>query len=350
MESGLRSYRTGRPLSNRAMLFNGVMAGCILWIKFNLLGFHLGWMAFLAIDALACDRSLRRPLRMCAWFLAGMALATVPWLIWFGAEGALGELFGVYFYGNIFGYAFGEDARRVSMLGEFLKAARQNPVFTVCMALGAASALLLPHRIMSVREKLLLAVGAAAMIPAIYGGGGSNKYYYMAFAVFVPYAMLAGALPGRLLPRMNAPAQCALALAMLAASFGWAYTSCPAARYIGWEKKDTAQGQVAAYMAGREGATLLNVGFLDGGFYYAAGAEPASRWFCQLNYGWRESSEEHAGLLKEGAADFAVFAREPDGTFDLSQYELVLEARSDYGKGCVSTAECYYLYEKKVTS
>lgn len=343
---GLRACREGRSPSGRELWINGALAGCILWVKFNLLGFHLGWMAFFAIDALVRERDVRKSLKMCARFLAGMALTSLPWLIWFGAEGALGDLFGVYFYGNIFGYAFGEDARNTSMVRELLKAARQNPMLTAWLTVGGAS--VLATKRMNGREKLLLIVGAALMVPAIYGGGGSNQYYYMAFAVFAPFAWLALA-PVWDRVRFGHTAQAIASAGVLAACVGAALMLCPAADYIGWKAEDTAQGQVAAYVAQREDATLLNVGFLDGGFYYAADAQPASRWFCQLNYGWRECGEAHAEILGSGGTDFAVFAREPDESLDLSAYECVLEARSDYGKGCVSTAKCFYLYEKKVT-
>lgn len=343
---GLRACRERRSPNARELMLNGVLAGCVLWIKFNLLGFHLGWMAFFAVDALVCEHSLRRTLRMCAQFLAGMALATLPWLIWFGAEGALGDLFGVYFYGNIFGYAFGEDAQNTNMLRELLKAARQNPMLTAWLGIGGLS--VLATKRMCVREKLLLIVGAALMVPAIYGGGGSNKYYYMAFAVFAPFAWLATAAVWEKI-RWDRWVEGLLSAALLVLCVVWALETCSAADSIGWKAEDTAQGQVAAAMAEEEDATLLNVGFLDGGFYYAADAQPGSRWFCQLNYGWRESGAEHAELLKNAQADYAIFAREPDESYDLSQYECVLEARSEYGKGCVSTADCFYLYKKKVT-
>ena len=45
-------------MTSGALLRNGVLAGCVLWTKFNLLSFHFVWMATLAIDALVRRKAL----------------------------------------------------------------------------------------------------------------------------------------------------------------------------------------------------------------------------------------------------------------------------------------------------
>ena len=73
----LVSWRGGVPLSSGTLLRNGVLAGCILWTKFNLLSFHFVWMAALAIDALVKEKKLWPPVRMCLIFLGGMAAGSI---------------------------------------------------------------------------------------------------------------------------------------------------------------------------------------------------------------------------------------------------------------------------------
>ena len=63
--------------------------------------------------------------------------------------------------------------------------------------------------------------------------------------------------------------------------------------------------QKASDREGRE-MTLLNYGFLDGGFYYASGAVPASRYFCTLNLDLKEMQEEMDKALQGGIPDFVV--------------------------------------------
>ena len=123
----LAAWRTGKPLTAWALLRNGVLAGCVLWTKFNLLSFHFVWMAALAIDALVKEKKLWPPVRMCLIFLGGMAAATIPWMIYFGINGAIGDLIGGYFASNLFEY--GAEGGR-SWLGNFaywtLDAARRD--------------------------------------------------------------------------------------------------------------------------------------------------------------------------------------------------------------------------------
>ena len=97
----LRCVRDGEEPSAACLLRNGALAGCVLWIKYSILGLHFAWMAFFAIDCIVRKRGFLRAVRMCLAFLAGMALASLPWLIYFGANGALGDLFGIYFVGNL---------------------------------------------------------------------------------------------------------------------------------------------------------------------------------------------------------------------------------------------------------
>ena len=93
-----------RRMSDGAFLRNGFLAGCVLWIKFSLLGLHFAWMAVIAIECVARERKIGRAVRMCLIFLGGMALSALPWLVYFGLNGAISDLIDVYFVQNITGY------------------------------------------------------------------------------------------------------------------------------------------------------------------------------------------------------------------------------------------------------
>ena len=55
-----------------------------------------------------------------------------------------------------------------------------------------------------------------------------------------------------------------------------------------------------------EDRTLLNYGFLDGGFYLAADALPVTRFFCTLNNDLPEMKEEQRAAIAEGRTAFVV--------------------------------------------
>ena len=97
------TLRASRPMPLRRVVLHGFLAGCALWLKYTVLGFYLVWAVLLAV--LYLRRGWRGPLG-CAIgaYLGGMALATLPWVVYFGVQGALGDWFTCYFYDNLFLY------------------------------------------------------------------------------------------------------------------------------------------------------------------------------------------------------------------------------------------------------
>ncbi|MER1994672.1 MAG: hypothetical protein ABS897_11595, partial [Eubacteriales bacterium] len=62
-----------------------------------------------------------------------------------------------------------------------------------------------------------------------------------------------------------------------------------------------------------EDTTLLNYGFLDGGYYLAADSQPVTRFFCTLNNDLPEMKEEQQTAIAEGRTAFVV-TREMGGS------------------------------------
>ena len=333
----LRSWRTGVPLTNRQYLFNGVLAGCILWIKFNLLGFHLVWMGFQAIDALIQERNLKRPVKMCLWFLGGMALTAVPWLIQYGAAGALDDLIRVYFRMNLFSYG----PRRYNMfIYTVLGLARGMedwrlavPLVIVCAAIVTA-----PHRWISVRERLFVACAALVMAMSIYGMGMRFRYYYLPFALLLPFGALAVRRLEMLMERVfagrrvgtavNVAVCAALFVVSMAVTWRFSLNAC----WIGYPYEDTAQGQAVALLEDEEEVTLLNAGALDGGFYFALDARPPIPNFAMLNIDRENCLYAQMACMDEGKVEYVLTTNADLSELGLDEnYRLFAELPSDYG-------------------
>ena len=91
-----------KPL--RAVCVQGLLAGCALWLKYTVLGFYLAWVVVLAALYPCGAAGLRSWAAAWGAYLGGMALATLPWVVYFGVHGALGDWFTAYFYDNLFLY------------------------------------------------------------------------------------------------------------------------------------------------------------------------------------------------------------------------------------------------------
>ena len=88
----------------KMILINGIMAGIIMQVKYTLLGFYFAWMAMMAF-AFLLHKDFKGFLKGCITFLGSMLLTLLPWLIYFGINGALDDWYQCYVYNNVFLYS-----------------------------------------------------------------------------------------------------------------------------------------------------------------------------------------------------------------------------------------------------
>ena len=85
------------------LLLNGALIGCVLWLKFTLLGLYVPWV-FGVMGVTFKRRGWRDTLSAIGWLALGVLLATLPWLLYFGLNGALTDWLKTYIYDNLFLY------------------------------------------------------------------------------------------------------------------------------------------------------------------------------------------------------------------------------------------------------
>ena len=75
-------------------------------------------------------------------------------------------------------------------------------------------------------------------------------------------------------------------------------------RPIGRPREDVPAYRIVSAMERDDDTTLLDVGFLDNGFYTAGDFLPQTRYFCRLNLATPEMVEEWRRIVREGAVDY----------------------------------------------
>lgn len=294
-----------RPMPGHTVVGMGMLAGCVLWIKFNILGFFIGSMVFLA--AVYAARGWWRTLgKSCMQYLGGMAVATVPWLLYFAVNGALQDCWQVYFYDNLFLYTARGTAASGSLLQHMLQrgwwGCYDSPLLALFLAAGIAAVLVYAYR------RQVPALAGAVLLPlagqmlALAPGDGYLVYYFLPCAVWVPL----GAMPPvwaaqRHLPAARRSAACAVTVA---AALILGVFFCRGASFRLVPRAETPQYRFAAQM--EPGAALLNYGTLDGGFYTAAGVLPPCRYFCVTNMPLPEQQQEQDALLRAGGVRYVA--------------------------------------------
>jgi hypothetical protein len=105
--------------------------------------------------------------------------------------------------------------------------------------------------------------------------------------------------------RSPAAARCAVAL-VLAGSLALCPLLSPNQPFHQPEKQQLMQYRFAGTIRRYEGATLLNYGFLDWGFYTAAGVAPHLKYYHLANMPLDELHSEQDRYVREGLSDFVV--------------------------------------------
>lgn len=326
----LRALQTGRQVPLWAVCIQGALAGCALWLKYTVLGFYLAWVLVLTVWYVrhGWQRALAQS---CGAYLGGVALATLPWAVYFGAHGALPDWFTVYFYDNLFLYSgSGGPLDFVRHLWWAVRDALPGMGLFLLFLVWAAF-----RRRRVAAAVCVLAAGLAGTSLM----GGYLVYYGLVLAVFaplglVPLALLAARVRAPRWGRMAAP----WALVLAGAAFCWFLSPNRALR--GRAPESLPQMRFAARIIAGEDPSLLNYGTLDGGFYTAAGVLPPARYFCVTNMPLEGQWEEQNALLENGAVEYAV-ALVGDLEQRFPHYRCVDQCTYDGGEGTVT----WYLYQ-----
>ncbi len=312
-----------KRMSARGLMLEGALAGCVLWVKFTILGVHAGLLLTLFVRHLV-RKEWKDSLRLMIWLLAGFLLSTVPWLLYFGMNGAIGDWLGVYFYDNLFRYGGASMtlfARVKAMAVNCLKWFAQNLPYTLAIAGGLVWFI----RRRTAWEGLALALAAAFGAALTFFSGVEYPYYGQALAPLGIAGLMALASILRKAPRRTwMAALCAVCVAL-----------CPLTCY-NWNvdfgctflqpRRETMQYQLAEIINETPDATLLNYGFMDAGFFTAAGIAPTVRFFHASNVDMPEKKEEQLRCIEEGLVDYVVI-RSHLPQLD-AHYELVGEAET----------------------
>ncbi len=316
----------------------GVTSACVLWIKFSMLGFYLGWFAAIALIWLH-DKRTKQLLTMILQIIAGVMAVSTPIVLYFGINSALQDLFQVYFYDNLFSYTVSE-AEGGGAVNNFYGAIRHmidtNFLGTCLFVLGCVFL----GKDKRYKELALILLSWIGLVILVYGGGRRYTYYSL---ILSSYGAIGIPALGRLSELFSAFLRkkglhhWATAVLLLGCCF-LSYKESGNTYLLSYSKADMPQYQFAKIIQTKENPTLLNYGFLDGGFYTAADVIPTCKAFCKLNIPLPEIMESQNYFVNEGLVDFVVTRGKE---LDSARYKIVATAVFPF-EGHTFT---YYLYQ-----
>ena len=300
----LTAIGADRPLFRGEAFLCGVLAGLGLWVKYTFCGIFAGG-ALALIVWYAVTGKAKRLWSAALWSLLGLAAVTAPLLLWFSLKGALSSLWQVYFVNNLTSYANGSSPRHDPPLA----ALWNNRIWFLPAILGCLWLLARPKRRWG--QALFVLCAALTLGLFTYANGRTYSYYALILSVFgclgwAPILLLLQkASRGLTAARRGWIGATASLMLLMGCGIG-AYRCSGNVYLMAYSREDMPAYRFAAIIRQEEDPSLLNTGFLDGGFYLAAGVEPENRFFCTFNIGLKEQTAEHSALVKSGAVRFVV--------------------------------------------
>lgn len=284
----IKFLKTDQKIPSRQfILLNGICAGCVLTIKFSMLGFWIGFIISISI-LLILQKSWKQLFFMLLIFGIGMLIPFSPWIIYFGIHNALNDFLFSYFYFNIHYYP-SQISLIIKILMPISKPIRffaRNLGIGIPFFIGILT-LVFDHRILnSKRKKLILLSSIFFLIFFIFTGGVSFRYYYLILTPFSILGLIAIGIwieqsyPNLWNKNWDAILMIFTTIIIMFTFYGSLNTN---EMKIFKNANSTAQVQFAKIINNTKNASILNYGFLDGGFYLASNTLPTTKYFQHQN-------------------------------------------------------------------
>ena len=304
---GFDAICSKRDITKWQFFIIGLTSGLIFWSKFTVVGLYVGWYLYFAVDYIRCGK-WKMLFQSILLILCGVAAATIPFVIYFGIHGAIDDWITVYLYNNLFLYSSGERPTSIvqiikNILGCTYITILANPLIPVMSVIAVMYFLF--HKI---TIALYLVSAALFMIGFDFVGGIYHDYYSFIINLFLPL----GVIPFLNLISSFEKQKHPIALRkgiLLITITGCIMLSClltPNRYLMGVEKEELPQYKFASIIGNDGSATLLNYGFLDGGFHTVTNTLPECKVFCLLSITANVLLDTQDEYIENGVTDYIV--------------------------------------------
>ena len=299
------------PFPKKWFLLNGVIAGCVLWSKYSLLGFWFGWMASQFFILLSI-RQFRQAFRGAFIFLCGMVLATIPWVMYFGINKSIGDWINVYILNTFLFYR--RNFTFAELINYLIRYVKENfdlhPIYYTVMLFGIGIFTLSEHLIKDLLHRISFFLCAVLLFVGVYGGGRAHWYSPFIFSPYIIFGLLSLLLVLGKIGKIYFPRESlVLVLIITLISISSTLHFYPPQYLMGIKKEDTVQFKYASIINQTDNPTLLNYDCLDGGFYTVTGIIPNIKYFMTYNIPhslFPEIKNEQNRYIKEKVVDYVI--------------------------------------------
>ena len=275
-----------------------------------------------------------------------MLIPCIPWVIYFALNGALYDIINVYFFVNISSYSSQVSifTRIYTALKDSLMYVNNLKLFSTITIIGYIYTMISKNVFSRIYEKIAITVTILISVIGVYYG--ANHIYY--FLILMPFVILGIICFANIIEKivnkkyiniikLIAPIYLILIVVLCcntSNNFEFRKT----------KKEDLLQYKFAEIIKQKPNATLLNYGFLDGGFYTVANIVPNVKYFHKPNISYESYPEimnEQNRYIKEKVVDFVVIKVEKEE--DSNKIEYLNENYKKIDSVYVQNVNSYYM-------
>ena len=329
----LKSLKNDSLISNKEYFYIGITSGFVLWVKYTMLGFYIGWY-LVPLVFMIYRKEFKSLLFSIVWIITGVFTVSLPILLYFLLNNALPYLWETYFYNNIFLYSIKNE---LPLLTSLLNALKDNIVQNIWLSF----LILLSFVWMIFQTKAKEFIGYflcfIGLFLSTYIGGRYYPYYFSCLAIFVTPGII---LLYYIINRVTVPfRQILLVPLSLGFSLWIIYSMSSNVPFINKPEDEYPQYTFSKIMNQISDPTLLNYGTLDSGFNTYANIIPNNRFYSSFNVPLSEIGEEQNNMVNDGEFDFIITG---DPNLHFNHYSLIATKTHNRGEGDVN----YSLYAR----
>ena len=330
-------------MDKKELLLNGMIAGIVFWIKYSLLGF---WFIFAATVCLIplFKKDIKTAIINALIFVGGMLIATIPCLVYFAINHAVGDLLNIYLLVNMTSYA--------SKTGILLKIWKMIYILlgNIFGNIPYLLLILVPIIMLYKRDILkgknyakiwftgaFLFTGMGAFI-------GGTAYFYYGY-ILTPFTIIGILYIIDIIKRKEIKVKNVHLGILMIIFLGVLLITSDNTKYMKWEKSDYAQFIFADIIEKSDEKTLLNYYGLDFGLYTTTGINPEYYYFMRNNIpheNYPKMRKTQKKYIKSDDRPKYVIAKKE---YDLlkEHYDIIAVKKQRYENRKIT----YYLYERK---
>ncbi|MBO6145834.1 MAG: glycosyltransferase family 39 protein [Bacilli bacterium] len=337
----LLKYFKEDKISSKEMFLSGLCAGLISMIKFNMLGFYIGFCLIIGINFLKQKR-IKELIKKAIFFLIGMSIPIVIFISYLILNHAFSEFVEAYITYNTGNYTIEMTFLKRVLLSFkiFIEQLFKDKLIGLLIIVGLLYFLFDKEILKSKINKILFAILIVLSFIGLFYGGFTYDYYFL---IMTPYSIF-GLIYAFKKISLN-KYKILLTFSILVSLIILPTSSN--IEFINFNKKDLVQYKYAKIINKDKNQKILNYGWLDGGFYMMSDILPTARYFERQNGQVLDYEVEIEKQVRKKEFDYIIQTR-PVPEFQTPEYikenyNLIREDTQKFEHMNIQ----YYLWKRK---